>query len=76
MSGSVVVARHITVGRPFRKKDGTEVTPLYAKHDLVVGVYSGRQYADLERAQLGVVWKRHVIEEIVLGADAASRAAV
>ena len=76
MSGSVVVARHITVGRPFKKKDGTEVTPLYAKHDLVVGIYSGRQYPDLERAQLGIVWKRRVIEEIVFRADGTSRAAV
>jgi len=76
MSGSVVVARHITVGRPFKKKDGTEVTPLYAKHDLIVGIYSGRQYPDLERAQLGIVWKRRVIEEIVLRADGTSRAAV
>lgn len=65
MSGSVVVARHITVGRPFRKKNGTEVTPIYAKHDLVVGIYSGRHYKDFEKAQLGIVWKRRVIEEVV-----------
>jgi hypothetical protein len=65
MSGSVVVARHITVGRPFRRKNGTEVTPIYVKHDVVVGIYSGRQYKDLEKAQLGIVWKRRVIEEIV-----------
>ena len=53
-----------------------EVTPLYAKHDLVVGIYSGRQYPDLERPRLGIVWKRRVIEEIVLRADVTSRAAV
>jgi hypothetical protein len=77
MSGSVVVARHITVGRPFKKKDGTQVSPvLYAKHDLVVGIYSGRQYPDLERAQLGIVWKRRVIDEILSQVDGEPRIAV
>jgi hypothetical protein len=68
MSGSVVVARHITVGRRYRKKDGSEAGPvIYAKHDLVVGIYSGRHYPDLEKAQLGIVWKRRAIEETVSG---------
>jgi hypothetical protein len=66
MSGSVVVARHIIVGRDYLKKDGTKSEPmLYAKLDLVVGIYSGRYCADLEKAQLGIVWKRRVIEETV-----------
>ncbi len=68
MSGSVVVARHITVGRTYRKRDGTESSPvLYAKHDLVAGVYSGRHYPHLEKAQLGVVWKRRAISETIAG---------
>jgi hypothetical protein len=67
MSGSVVVARHITVGREYRRKDGSSKQVLYAKHDLVVGIYSGRHYPDLERAQLGIVWKRRAIDETIAG---------
>ena len=66
MSGAVVVARHITVGRSYRRKDGSESEPvIYAKHDLVVGIYSGRHYPDLDRAQLGIVWKRSAVETTV-----------
>lgn len=68
MSGSVVVARHIIVGRDYPKKDGTKSQPLwYAKFDLVAGIYSGRHYHDLEKAQLGIVWKRNTIEQTVAG---------
>ena len=68
MSGSVVIARHIIVGRDYLKKDGTK-SPLmiYAQCDTVIGIYSGRHYPDLERAQLGIVWKRRVIEETISG---------
>lgn len=66
MSGSVVIARHIFVGRSYRKKDGNMSEPvLYARLDVVAGIYSGRHYPDLERAQLGIVWKRSAIEETV-----------
>jgi hypothetical protein len=66
MSGSVVIARHIIVGRGHLKKDGTTSTPvLYAKRDVVLGIYSGRHYKDLEQAQLGIVWKRRTIEDTV-----------
>lgn len=68
MSGSVVIARHIIVGRDYSKKDGTKSQPvLFAKLDLVVGIYSGRHYPDLEKAQLGIVWKRQTIEDTVSG---------
>ena len=68
MSGSVVMARHIIVGRDYCKKDGTKSQVfIYAKLDLVVGIYSGRHYPHLEKAQLGIVWKRHAIEETVSG---------
>lgn len=68
MSGSVVVARHIIVGRDYPRKDGTKSQPLgYAKFDLVAGIYSGRHYHDLEKAQLGIVWKRNTIEQTVAG---------
>jgi hypothetical protein len=68
MSGSLVVARHIIAGRDYPKKDGTksEMVP-YAQLDLVIGIYSGRHYADIEKAQLGIVWKRSTIEETVAG---------
>jgi hypothetical protein len=66
MSGSVVIARHIVIGRSYKKKDGSDSEPvLYAELDLVAGVYSGRHYPDLEKAQLGIVWKRKAIEETV-----------
>jgi hypothetical protein len=73
MSGSVVVARHIVVGRSITKKDGTETGPvLYAVRDIVVGIYSSRLGADLVQAQLGIVWKRSAIEETVSGNSVAS----
>ncbi|SRR5260221_723013 len=73
MSGSVVLARHIVVGRAYLKKDGTKSPPvLYTRLDLVVGIYSGRHYPDFDKAQLGVVWKRRAIEETVAGKRFAS----
>lgn len=73
MSGSLVIARHIIVGRQYPTKDGTMSQPvLYSKLDLVVGVYSGRHYPDLEKAQLGIVWKRSTIEETIKGGKAAT----
>lgn len=73
MSGSVVVARHLLVNKSYKKKDGTTVGPiLFGKLDTVLGIYSGRHYADLERAQLGIVWRRKAIEEVL----AAKRTAV
>jgi len=68
MSGSVVLARHIIVGRAVTKKDGTATQPyLYAVNDVVAGIYSSRLGADHVQAQLGIVWKRHTIEETVVG---------
>lgn len=73
MSGSVVIARQIVVGRNYKKKDGTMSAPvLYATHDVVLGVYSGRHYPDLDRAQLGIVWKRRAIEETISGGQRAN----
>lgn len=68
MSGSVVIARHIIVGQSVTKKDGTTTEPfLYAREDIVLGIYSSRLGAHEVEAQLGIVWKRHVIEETVAG---------
>lgn len=72
MSGSVVTARHVIVNRNYPKKDGTMSEPmLFAEMDLVLGIYSGRHYPDLEKAQLGIVWKRSAIEETVVGGKVA-----
>jgi len=69
MSGSVVVARHIVVMRSYTKKDGSESEPmLYSTVNTVLGIYSGRLGASNIEAQLGIVWKRHLIEETVRGA--------
>jgi hypothetical protein len=66
MSGSVAIARHIVVGRAYTRKDGSKGDPvLYATVNTVAGIYSGRHYPDFERAQLGIVWKRRVIDEVV-----------
>jgi hypothetical protein len=66
MSGSVVIARHIVLGN-YRKKNGEEVQVLYARKDLVLGVYCGRLHPHNIEAQLGIVWKRRTIEETILG---------
>jgi hypothetical protein len=66
MSGSVAIARHIIVGTPYKLKDGTDgPLAIFARKDVVIGVYSGRHYPDLEKAQLGIVWKRETIEDTV-----------
>ena len=66
MSGSVVLARQTVLGRDYLKKDGSRSEPILIGFlTVVVGIYSGRHYPDLEKAQLGIVWKRHVIEELV-----------
>ncbi|MES2936449.1 MAG: hypothetical protein V4864_02130 [Pseudomonadota bacterium] len=66
MSGSVVVGRQVLINQQYKRKDGTQSAQvLLARIDTVIGIYSGRHYPDLEKAQLGVVWKRRVIEETV-----------
>lgn len=57
MSGAPVFVRKLTT------KDGR---PFFAKQ--FVGVYSGRYIGETEiQAQLGRVWKRNVIDEIIIG---------
>lgn len=67
MSGSLVLARHIVAGRWYERRSGGSSMgqARYEEHDTVVGMYSGRHYPDLERAQLGIVWKRSLIEQVV-----------
>lgn len=68
MSGSVVVARKVIWGRGYIKKDGSTADPiLLGQHDTVLGIYSGRHYPDLDRAQLGIAWRRRCVEETLAG---------
>lgn len=66
MSGSVVVSKHLFWGGKLLKKNGSEAEPvMLAEHQVVAGIYAGRHYADLEKFQLGVVYKRSAIEDVV-----------
>src|SRR5213593_367161 len=40
---------------------------LLAERSHTLGIYSGRHYRHLEKAQLGIVWKRRAIDETILG---------
>jgi hypothetical protein len=63
MSGSAAISM-FPVTEKVRRFDDTQ--PVYiGEYPAVVGVYSGRHYPDLEKAQLGIVWKRATIEAIV-----------
>ena len=64
MSGSLVLAKHLILG-PYKTADGSESNTLIAIKDSILGVYSGRLGADEVQAQLGIVWKRQVVDEIV-----------
>lgn len=64
MSGSLVLAKHLLLG-PYKKTDGTDSNTLIALKDSILGVYSGRLGADEVQAQLGIVWRRQVVEEIL-----------
>ena len=64
MSGSLVLAKHLILG-PYKTAAHMESNTLIAIKDSILGVYSGRLGADEVQAQLGVVWKRQVIDEIL-----------
>ena len=66
MSGSVAITQTFQVG-PYPKKDGTDSNTLMAITREILGVYSGRIGASALEAQLGIVWKKHVIDEIING---------
>lgn len=66
MSGSLVIARFPVPEHDTRRFD--DPRPIYHKeYPSVIGVYSGRHYPDLDKAQLGIVWKRVTVEAIVDG---------
>ena len=64
MSGSIVIARHNITGS-YQKPDGTMSNTLFSRQDKILGVYSGRISPHDVEAQLGIVWKNHLINEIV-----------
>jgi hypothetical protein len=66
MSGSVVVAERLHFG-PYEKRDGTKTNTIMARTRNILGVYSGRLGADNVEAQLGIVWKQSVINEVIKG---------
>lgn len=63
MSGSLVLAKHLILGA-YKTETGADSNTLIAIKDTILGVYSGRLGADEVKAQLGIVWKRQVIDEI------------
>lgn len=66
MSGSPVLARHIILGSDHEKKDGSRSEVfLYCQRTVVLGIYSGPHYPDLDKAQIGIVWKRKALEETI-----------
>jgi hypothetical protein len=66
MSGSVVLAKQIVLG-PYRKRDGSEHASLISFITKILGVYSGRLGPHEVQAQIGVVWKHHLIDEVIAG---------
>jgi hypothetical protein len=64
MSGSVVLARHHITGT-YKTKDGTSSSVISAKRDQILGIYSGRLDPDQVLAQIGIVWKRRLIDEVI-----------
>jgi len=70
MSGSVVIARHLSFG-PYKRLNGTVHNVVMAQIDRILGIYSGRIGPHDVKAQLGIVWKRHLIDEGVAGGTVA-----
>jgi hypothetical protein len=65
MSASLALVRHNIVGE-YERKDGTKALGLSARKDHILGIYSGRLGASDVEAQLGIVWKRSLIEAVVV----------
>jgi hypothetical protein len=71
MSGSVVFARRQWYG-PYTRANGSTADMFMSTIDRILGVYSGRLGPHDVEAQLGIVWKRHLIDEVVNGATVAT----
>lgn len=71
MSGSVVLVKSLRFGE-YIKKDGSKKSDtLVSHHTQIAGIYSGRLHPSNIEAQLGKVWKRHLIDELVENAKIA-----
>lgn len=67
MSGSPVIVRRTGLTLP-RGSTGFGADSIFGTSDAFLGVYSNRVGDDTLGAQLGVVWKAKVVEEIIAGA--------
>ena len=67
MSGSPVVQRFRGLFKHDPKIEGLGLEDWIGEGDSFVGVYSGRLGPSQLEAQLGVIWKRHLIDEIIAG---------
>ena len=63
MSGSFVIAEHTGIFSP----DGAEMSDdsWIGTGRKILGIYSGRLGASDIEAQLGIVWWRHLIDEVI-----------
>jgi hypothetical protein len=68
MSGAITIVKHVMYG-PYDKRDGTRSDTIVAEENSILGVYSGRLGVGEVNAQLGIVWKRCCIEEVLQVAD-------
>jgi hypothetical protein len=67
MSGSPVVLRYRGFYKHNKDSSGISGEDWFGEGDMFVGVYSGRLGASDIDAQLGIVWKAHLIDEIIDG---------
>lgn len=65
MSGSPVIVKHR--GIYFQEPGKISEQDWFGEGELFLGVYSGRIGEDIFKAQLGKVWKKEVIDEIING---------
>lgn len=66
MSGSPVIAQYTGVWNQ-KKSDGSGEEKVVGSGRRFLGIYSGRLGGDEFEAQLGIVWKASVVEEIIEG---------
>lgn len=65
MSGSPVLFRYRGFYRHDKDSDTIADADWFGEGDMFVGVYSGRFGASSVEAQLGIVWKSHLVDEII-----------
>lgn len=66
MSGSVAIGIFEGFG-DYKKTDGSMAKSIAWKGRKVIGIYSGRLKPHTEMVQLGIIWKRHLIDETIKG---------